>query len=46
MRHPPGDYTIPIADKSLDTREVMYDILRAAGYNCLLAADGLAAPTA
>ena len=41
-RHP-RDYTVLIADKSRDTREVIYDILRVAGYNCLLAADGLEA---
>ena len=39
----PRDYTILIADKFRDTREVMYDSLRLAGYKCLLAADGLEA---
>lgn len=39
----PRDYTLLIADKFRDTRAVMYDILRAATYNCLLAADGLEA---
>jgi DNA-binding NtrC family response regulator len=43
MGRNPRDYTILIADKSRDTRDVVYEVLRAAGYNCLLAADGLEA---
>jgi DNA-binding NtrC family response regulator len=35
--------TILVVDKSLDVRELMYDIFQSAGYRCLLAADGLEA---